>query len=111
MAMCDCPTRPYFHERERCVLRHGRLGEHDLCKDEKQLFIGKTYVDQSKGHANQSPLALPLWIHVQVFRREIKGFIAEICVRNQSTKPCCLKNRVHTGPSLLEWLLEKQGQG
>lgn len=26
------------------------------------------------------------------FRREIKGFIAEISVRNQSTKPCYLRN-------------------
>lgn len=64
--MCDCPTAPYFHERQRCVLRDGSFGEHDLCKDEKQLFKGKSYVDQSKGHANQSTFALPLWIHAQV---------------------------------------------
>ena len=51
------------------------------------------------------------------FRRQIKSFIAEISVRNRSTRPCCLGNSPHWAP--LPWVTarihcnkdEKWGQG
>lgn len=88
--MCDSPTGSYFHETQKCVLSMGDLEDMICVKMRSSCSKRRTILTRAKGMLVR---ALCLSGSMPKFlRREIKGFIAEISVRNQSMKPCCMSS-------------------
>lgn len=96
LATGDCPTGPYFHERQKCVLSMGDLEDMICVKMRCSCSKRRAILIRAKGMLVR---ALCLSGSIPKFlRREIRGFISEISVRNQSTKQCCMRNSLLWAP-------------
>ena len=49
LAMCDCPTGPYFHETQKCVLSMGDLEDMICVKMRSSCSKRRTILTRAKG--------------------------------------------------------------